>query len=134
MSLDGDVTDAKMLLWHQRLWKAARVLVGSFPRKQLELFFFFFFFWVAGELSTLRQLMKVPNEPKAYSKNLLDVVIALCPVIVIMALTVCNASCLAKWPWCDVDDDGGEAWCDAEDNARFASGPEVSEGCVGWPV
>ncbi len=23
----------------------------------------------------------------------------------IMALTVFNASCLAKWPWCEVDDD-----------------------------
>jgi len=26
-------------------------------------FFLFFFFWVTGELSTLRQMMKVPNEP-----------------------------------------------------------------------
>ena len=42
-------------------------------------------FWVSGELSTLRQLMKVPNEPglsPADSRNLLDVVIALRPVIV----------------------------------------------------
>ena len=47
--------------------------------------FFFFFFWVTGELSTLRQLVKVPNEPglsPADSRNLLDVVIALRPVIV----------------------------------------------------
>ena len=26
-------------------------------------FFFFFFCWATGELSTLRQMMKVPNEP-----------------------------------------------------------------------
>jgi len=25
--------------------------------------FCFFFFWVTGELSTLRQMMEVPNEP-----------------------------------------------------------------------
>ena len=25
--------------------------------------FFFFFFWVTGELSALRQMMEVPNEP-----------------------------------------------------------------------
>jgi len=30
------VTDAKVPLWHQRLWKAARVMLGSFPRNQLE--------------------------------------------------------------------------------------------------
>ncbi len=35
-------------------------------------FFFFFFFWVIGELSTLRQLMKVPNEPGLSPNNGLE--------------------------------------------------------------
>ncbi len=35
----------------------------------LGVFFFFFFFWVTGELSTLRQLMKVPNEPGLSPNN-----------------------------------------------------------------
>ena len=35
-------------------------------------FFFFFFFWVTGELSTLRQLMKVPNEPGLSPNNGLE--------------------------------------------------------------
>ena len=34
--------------------------------------FFFFFFWVTGELSTLRQLMKVPNEPGLSPNNGLE--------------------------------------------------------------
>ena len=29
----------------------------------------FFFFWVTGELSTLRQMMKVPNEPGLSPNN-----------------------------------------------------------------
>ena len=36
------------------------------------IFFFFFFFWVTGELSTLRQLMKVPNEPGLSPNNGLE--------------------------------------------------------------
>jgi len=32
-------------------------------REGAQFFFFFFFLWVTGELSTLRQMMKVPNEP-----------------------------------------------------------------------
>ncbi len=32
----------------------------------------FFFFWVTGELSTLRQLMKVPNEPGLSPNNGLE--------------------------------------------------------------
>ena len=36
------------------------------------LFFFFFFFWVTGELSTLRQMMKVPNEPGLSPNNGLE--------------------------------------------------------------
>jgi len=35
-------------------------------------FFFFFFFLVIGELSTLRQLMKVPNEPGLSPNNGLE--------------------------------------------------------------
>ncbi len=31
--------------------------------------FFFFFFWATGESSTLRQLMKVPNEPGLSPNN-----------------------------------------------------------------
>ena len=37
-----------------------------------QLFFFFFSFWVTGELSTLRQLMKVPNEPGLSPNNGLE--------------------------------------------------------------
>ena len=33
---------------------------------------FFFFFWVTGELSTLRQMMKVPNEPGLSPKTGLE--------------------------------------------------------------
>ncbi len=50
-----------------------------------------------------------------------------------MALTVFNASCLAKWPWCEVDDDDDdddEACLDEGDDAMIASGSEASEGCV----
>jgi len=35
-------------------------------------FLFFCFFWVTGELSTLRQLMKVPNEPGLSPNNGLE--------------------------------------------------------------
>ena len=35
-------------------------------------FFVFFFFWVTGELSTLRQMMKVPNEPGLSLNNGLE--------------------------------------------------------------
>ncbi len=50
-----------------------------------------------------------------------------------MVLTVFNASCLAKCPWCEVDDDDSEACCDEGDDAvaMIASGSEASEGCVG---
>ena len=44
-----------------------------------------------------------------------------------MALTVFNASCLAKWPWCEADDDDDGACCDEGDDARFASGSEASD-------
>ena len=37
-----------------------------------DIFFFFFFFWVTGELSTLRQLMKVPNESGLSPNNGLE--------------------------------------------------------------
>ncbi len=52
-----------------------------------------------------------------------------------MALTVFNAGCLAKWPWCEVDADDSEACCDKGDDAMLASGSEASEGCgfTGWP-
>ena len=40
--------------------------------KTVCLFFFPFFFWVTGELSTLRQLMKVPNEPGLSPNNGLE--------------------------------------------------------------
>ena len=43
----------------------------------------------------------------------------------IMALTVFNAICLAKWPWCEVDDDDNEACCDEGDDAMIASGFEA---------
>ncbi len=49
-----------------------------------------------------------------------------------MALIVFNASCLAKWPWREVDDDDSEACCDEGDDASIASGSGVSEGWVGW--
>ena len=48
----------------------------------------------------------------------------------IMALIVFNASRLAKWPWCEVDDDDSKACCDEGDDAMTASGSEASEGCV----
>ncbi len=48
-----------------------------------------------------------------------------------MALPVFNASCLPKWPWCEVDDDDSEACCDEGDDAKTAVGSETSEGCVG---
>ena len=56
-----------------------------------------------------------------------------------MALTVFNASCLAKWPWCEVDDDddNSEACCVEGYDVRFPSGSEASEGCVGrlaWAI
>ncbi len=48
-----------------------------------------------------------------------------------MALTVFNAICLAKWPWCDVDDDDdSETCCDKGEDAMIAFGSEASEGCV----
>ncbi len=50
----------------------------------------------------------------------------------IMALTGFNASCLAKWPWCEVDDDDSEACCHEGDDAMIASVSEASEGCVDW--
>ena len=50
----------------------------------------------------------------------------------IMALTVLSASCLAKWPSCEVgdDDDDTKACCDEGDDAMIACGSEASEGCV----
>ena len=47
-----------------------------------------------------------------------------------MTFTVFNASCVAKWPWCEIDDDDSEARCDEGDDAMIASGSEASEGCV----
>ncbi len=47
-----------------------------------------------------------------------------------MALTVFNAICLAKWPWCEVDDDDSEICCDKGEDAMIAFGSEASEGCV----
>ncbi len=35
-------------------------------------FFLFFLFWVTGELSTLRQMVKVPNEPGLSPNNGLE--------------------------------------------------------------
>jgi len=43
-----------------------------------------------------------------------------------MALTVFNASCLAKWPWREADDDDSEACCDEGDDASIASGSGMS--------
>jgi len=37
-----------------------------------QLTFFFFLLWVTGELSTLRQMMKVPNEPGLSPNNGLE--------------------------------------------------------------
>ena len=54
-----------------------------------------------------------------------------------MALTVFNASCLAKGPWCEVDDHDREACCDEGDDARIAFGAEASDGCHGrlaWAI
>ena len=51
-----------------------------------------------------------------------------------MALTVFKASCLAKWPCCEVDDDDSEACCDEGDDAMIASGSEASEDCVDRPA
>ncbi len=48
----------------------------------------------------------------------------------IMALTVFNASCLAKRPWYELDDGDSEACCDEGDDAVISSGSEASEGCV----
>ena len=41
-------------------------------KKPLSMLFFFFFFWVTGELSTLRQMMKVPNELGLSPNNCLE--------------------------------------------------------------
>jgi len=50
-------------------WPVARWPVASASWLS---FFFFFFLWVTGELSTLRQLMKVPNEPGLSPNNGLE--------------------------------------------------------------
>ncbi len=47
-----------------------------------------------------------------------------------MALTVFNASCLAKWPCREVDDDDSEACYHEGADAMIASGSEASEDCV----
>ena len=55
----------------------------------------------------------------------------------IMALTVFNASCLAKWPWCEIDDDDTKACCDEGDDLMIASGSEASEGSddrLAWAI
>ncbi len=104
-------------------------MLGSSPLNQLEktpeicLFFFCFFCWVTGKLSTFRQMMKVSEICLMLSLHLVQ-------SLRIMALTVFKASCLAKWPWCEVDDDESEACCDEGDDAMIASGSEASEGCV----
>ncbi len=46
--------------------------VGSAPDRARGAEISFFFFWVTGELSTLRQLMKVPNEPGLSPNNGLE--------------------------------------------------------------
>ncbi len=47
---------------------------GTISRFNIMLFavVVFFFFWVTGELSTLRQMMKVPNEPGLSPNNGLE--------------------------------------------------------------
>ena len=68
MSPDGDVTDAEIPLWHHRLRKAARVMLGSFPLNQLE---------HTSKISLMLSLHFVQS-------------------LRIIALTVFNASCLDK--------------------------------------
>ncbi len=82
--------------------EAARVMLGSFPLNQLEQTPEICLMWSLNFVQSLR----------------------------IMALTVFNASCLAKWPWCEVDDDDTKACCDEGDDVMIASGSEASEGCV----
>ncbi len=45
-----------------------------------------------------------------------------------MASMVFNASCLAKWPWCEALDVASEACFDEGDDAKIASGSEALEG------
>ena len=78
---------------------------------------------------------------RAFSRNQLEQTPEICLMLSlhlaqswrIMAFIFFNANCLAKWPWCEVDDDG-EAWEDEEGDARSAAGPKVASGCVGWLV
>ncbi len=49
----------------------------------------------------------------------------------IIAFIVFNASCLAKWPWCEVLAVASEACCEDGEDGRIASGSEASKGCVG---
>ena len=50
---------------------ATQLQTHSSPQLR-NVFFFSFFFWVTGELSTLRQMMKVPNEPGLSPNNDLE--------------------------------------------------------------
>ena len=50
-----------------------KLLLACLPLYLLVVYFLFFIlFWVTGELSTLRQMMKVPNEPGLSPNNGLD--------------------------------------------------------------
>jgi hypothetical protein len=77
-------------------------MLGSFPLNQLE---------HTPEISLMMSLQFVQS-------------------LRIIALIVFNVSCLAKWPWCEVDDDDSEGCCDEGDDAIIASGSEAFEGCV----
>ncbi len=67
---------------HLPVVSVAGLLAADTPSEQLpsdallqtwhRLFFLFFFFWVTGELSTLRQMMEVPNEPGLTPNNGLE--------------------------------------------------------------
>ena len=58
--------------WLCRLWQAMTGYLPVVSAASLFFFSFFFSFWVTGELSTLRQMMKVPNEPGLSPNNDLE--------------------------------------------------------------
>jgi len=72
-SCEGSINDRYVRgAWWSALAKPAAVLFSVLPSEEPKcccLFFSFFSFWVTGELSTLRQLMKVPNEPGLSPNN-----------------------------------------------------------------
>ena len=55
--------------WQQAQWRHIWELASASYLDRAWVFFFFLFCWVTGELSTLRQLMKVPNEPGLSPNN-----------------------------------------------------------------